>query len=399
LSTTLGANASFLPNFVPYTHRAMVNDANPGAQPLFVPVGTNPARVFGLDAETRARRLAAKAGLDCARSAQPGRAALLADLDYAWDPAWLSAIAGRPGTVLMLGDRAVLAHVPPHQDSAALVAAMEANAAWTGAGFDRLDAETAELSYHELRKRDRPFVLPLDPADPLPVERAAYDASYKGVTDLLTLYLWRRPAFWLTRWAAMAGMTPNQVTLIGAILCALAFWFFWQGQYWIGVAAGFGFMVLDTVDGKLARCTGQSSHWGNIFDHGLDLVHPPFWWWAWAEGLNYHGDPFERVYEVLVVLAIVVGYVVQRVIEGIFMRKFGMHIHVWRPIDSKFRLVTARRNPNMVILVGSLIAGRPDMGLELVALWTIISIIFHAVRLAQANAAAERGRTLVSWLA
>jgi phosphatidylglycerophosphate synthase len=142
------------------------------------------------------------------------------------------------------------------------------------------------------------------------------------------------------------------------------------GWYWTGVAAGFGFMVLDTVDGKLARCTGQSSKWGNIFDHGVDLIHP----------------------------ALVGGYVIQRVIEGIFMRRYGMHIHVWRPIDSKFRLITARRNPNMVILVAALILGRPDMGLELVALWTIISLNFHAVRLAQANAAAEHGRTPVSWL-
>ena len=79
-------------------------------------------------------------------------------------------------------------------------------------------------------------------------------------------------------------MTPNMVTAIGAVLCVAAFFLFWNGWYWTGIAAGFGFMVLDTVDGKLARCTGQSSKWGNIFDHGIDLVHPPFWWWAWARG-------------------------------------------------------------------------------------------------------------------
>jgi phosphatidylglycerophosphate synthase len=369
------------------------------ASPLFVPVGANPARVFGLDSETRACRLAAKAGMECGNKADPGRPAILADLGFAWDPAWLVAIKNHPGNVLMLGDRAVLAHVPAGQDPADIRTAMESSSRWKGNGLERIDAESAELSYTELRKRDRPFVLPLDPRDPEPVERAAYDASYKGVTDVLTLYLWRRPAFYLTRWAAQAGMTPNQVTLIGAVLCVATFFFWLKGMYWPGVATAFGFMVLDTVDGKLARCTGQSSHWGNIFDHGLDLVHPPFWWWAWAEGLNYHGDPFEPVYEALIIAAIVVGYVVQRGIEGIFMRRFGMHIHVWRPIDSKFRLITARRNPNMVILVASLLIGRPDMGLEVVALWTLISINFHAVRLAQANAAAERGRIPVSWLA
>ena len=338
------------------------------ATPVFVPVGANPAHVFGLEAKTRACRLATKAGMDCAEQADNGRPTILADLDFAWDPAWLAAIKNHPDNILMLGDRAVLAHVSAGRDTAAIRGAMQAGEAWGGEGLERIDANTAELSYTELRKRDRPFVLPLDPQNPEPVERAAYDASYKGVTDILTLYLWRRPAFYLTRWAAQAGMSPNQVTLVGAILCVATFFFWMNGNYWPGVVAAFGFMVLDTVDGKLARCTGQSSKWGNIFDHGLDLVHPPFWWWAWANGLNYRGDPFEPVYEFLIISAIVGGYVVQRYIEGIFMRRYGMHIHVWRPIDSKFRLITARRNPNMVILVFGLLIGRPDMGLELVGI-------------------------------
>ena len=56
---------------------------------MFVPVGSNPARVFGLDARTRACRLATKAGLECGDSIEPGHAVLVASLDYAWDPAWL----------------------------------------------------------------------------------------------------------------------------------------------------------------------------------------------------------------------------------------------------------------------------------------------------------------------
>ena len=131
-------------------------------RPTFVPVGDNPARVFGLDAETRARRLAAKVGLDCASAARPGATVILADLDFAWDPTWLKAIVERPGSVLMLGTRAVLAHVPGHRDAAPLAAAMAQGADWTGSDFDRLDAATAELTNHELRKRERPFVLALD---------------------------------------------------------------------------------------------------------------------------------------------------------------------------------------------------------------------------------------------
>jgi phosphatidylglycerophosphate synthase len=372
----------------------MVDDA----QLLFVPVGRNEARPFGTDARERACRLAINAGLECVDSPEPGRAVLLASMRFAWDPAWLKAMRALPGTILTLGGEPVMAHVPADGNAAAAAAGIEDHVAVEG--YELLPAETAELNYAELRKRQKPFVLPLDAADPEPVERAAYDAAYKGVTDLLTLYLWRRPAFYLTRWAARAGLSPNSITMVGALLCVIAFVLFWIGQYWWGVLAGFIFMVLDTVDGKLARVTGASSKRGEIFDHGVDLVHPPFWWWAWSHGLRAYGEPIEPFYATMVLWAVIGGYVAQRVIEGIFMRRFGgMHIHVWRPIDSKFRLITARRNPNMVILVVSLLFQRPDVGLKLVALWTIISLIFHAVRLAQASEQAARGKPVTSWLA
>jgi hypothetical protein len=101
----------------------------------------------------------------------------------------------------------------------------------------------------------------------------------------------------------------------------------------------------------------------------------------------------------MLLAAIVIGYVAQRVIEGIFIARFKMHIHVWQKVDSRFRLVTARRNPNMVILFVALLFQRPDVGLELVGLWTILSLIFHIVRLAQAEMQSWRGEPVVSWLA
>ncbi len=364
-------------------------------RPVFVPVGANPARLFGMDARTRACRLAQNIGLECADEPPEHGAAVLANMAFTWDPAWLREIARRPQAVLVKDGTPVLAHVA---NAMPVAAAMESGGPLEP-GVEVLDADTAELTYFELRKRERPFVMPLDPANPIAVERAAYDASYKGVTDILTLYLWRGAAFHLTRWAAQAGLTPNLVTAVGAVFCVLAFYLFWIGSYWPGVAAAFLFMVLDTVDGKLARCTGSSSKWGNIFDHGIDLIHPPFWWWAWGHGLEPYGTPLEPVYATVLLGAIVGGYVAQRVIEGIFMRRFGrMHIHVWRPIDSRFRLITARRNPNMVILFAALLLARPDVGFELIALWTLVSLIFHAVRFAQANAAHERGEPIVSWL-
>jgi phosphatidylglycerophosphate synthase len=364
---------------------------------LFVPIGDNPARPFGMGARERACRLAANAGLECADEVQPGRAALLASMEYAWDPAWLKEMKLRPATALTAGDWPIMIHVPADGDPVS--AARDLRHDVVPAGYEKLDSTTAELTNQILRKRERPFAMILDHSNPESVERAAYDAAYKGVTDALTLYLWRKPAFYLTRWAARAGLSPNFITLIGAILCALAFVLFWRGDYWPGVLSGFIFMVLDTVDGKLARCTGASSNWGNVFDHGIDLIHPPFWWWAWEHGLLAYGTPLTPFTTTMVLSVIVGGYVAQRAIEGISIKRFdGMEIHVWRPLDSKFRLITARRNPNMVILVASLLFRRPDVGLELVAWWTLISLIFHAVRLAQMTELKARGRQVNSWL-
>jgi len=230
------------------------------------------------------------------------------------------------------------------------------------------------------------------------VERASYTSAYKGVTDLLTKYLWPEWALALTRLAARIGLSPNMITSIGLVFCIAATFAFLNGHYWIGMVTGLIFMVLDTVDGKLARCTITSSRMGNAFDHGIDLVHPPIWWWAWANGLDNYGRPLGTEIMEVALIAIIAAYVVQRLIEGFFIAGFRIHIHVWRPLDSRFRLITARRNPNMLLLFVFLCIGRPDWGLIALAFWSVLSCVFHIVRLVQAWATTLDGRRVVSWL-
>ncbi len=42
---------------------------------------------------------------------------------------------------------------------------------------------------------------------------------------------------------------------------------------------------------------------------------------------------------------VVVGYLAGRLLEGLFLLLFSMETHCWRPIDTLFRTITARRNP------------------------------------------------------
>lgn len=363
-------------------------------------VGENPTRLWGISVDERVARIAAAHKLAVGEQAVGDGAALLVDRSFVFDPAWLREIAANPGDALIQGGRIVLAHCRNEEERSEAAAAMAVAAAPSA-------ATTLKLRRHEqggtqlnaeLRKREQPFLMILEPATVRTAERASYFGAYKGVTDLLTKYLWPEWALVLTRLAARLGISPNAVTAIGALLCVVTTILFWRGDYWIGMATALGFMVLDTVDGKLARCTITSSKWGNIFDHGIDLIHPPFWWYAWGVGLIAYGRPFDARTFAIVMAVIVLGYVVQRVIEGAFMRLYGMHIHVWRKIDSDFRLITARRNPNMVILLVSLFFARPDLGLIAVAIWTIVSCLFHLVRLVQAVRVRAGGGEIRSWL-
>jgi phosphatidylglycerophosphate synthase len=370
------------------------------SRPAVVAVGANSTPIWGMSVTERLRRLARSARLEFADGAVSG-ARLIANRAFVFDPQLLRHMATQPGTVLLRDGRPVLAHVTSEEQAAAVLHAVEHDQPpAASAGLRTIVHDDGFSLYNDqLRKREWPFVMPLEPKTVPAIERASYYAAYKGVTDILTKYLWPEWALFLTRIAARIGMTPNMVTAIGAVLCVVAMLLFARGDYWAGMAAGLVFMVLDTVDGKLARCTITSSAWGNVFDHGIDLIHPPFWWYAWGVGLSAWGLALPPETFWLVMAAIVGGYVVQRVIEGIFMRRFGMHIHVWEKADSDFRLITARRNPNMVILFVALIFGRPDLGLVAVAAWTILSCLFHAVRVAQAELRHRQGRPITSWLA
>lgn len=363
-----------------------------------VAIGSNPTPLWGMSNAERIRRISEAAGLSFGAAGAGPR--LLIDTDYAFDPSLLRYMAAQPDTALVRDGRIVMASITDTSRAAEIAAAMERKDARAEAnGLTVIPHEDGFTLYNDqLRKREQPFLIQLNEENVGRIERASYYGAYKGVTDLLTKYLWRELALLLTRLAARIGMTPNMVTAIGAALCLWATWLFWHGQYWEGLAAGFTFMVLDTVDGKLARCTITSSKLGNILDHGVDLVHPPFWYWAWIHGLGAVGLAVSRYEFFLLMGVLVAGYVLQRVVEGIFIAAFDIHIHVWRRFDSWFRLITARRNPNMLILFFSLLVWRPDLGIIAVTWWTAISFLIHVIRLVQALLVRARGEKVTSWL-
>ncbi len=168
---------------------------------------------------------------------------------------------------------------------------------------------------------------------------------------------------------------------------------FARGAFGLGLCAAWLMTFLDTVDGKLARVTLQSSRIGHVLDHGLDILHPPVWWGAWAIGLAGAASGWTTP----AALIVIGGYVAGRLLEGAFMLACGFETHSWRPLDSRFRLITARRNPNLILLSAGTLAGRPDLAFFAVAIWTLVSLGFHVVRLLHALALRAAGRELRPW--
>jgi hypothetical protein len=260
--------------------------------------------------------------------------------------------------------------------------------------FIYADAPPTVYDY-ALRKTSVPFVRKVTTASVPEIERRTFDLAYKGVTDVVTKYVYPWPAFQATRLAAHAGIAPNAVTFV-SLLCVFGVMaLFADGQFAPGLALGFTMSFLDTLDGKLARVTQTSSRFGKHFDHLIDMIHPPFWWAAWWLGVAQNSQA-SSIEDAAIIST--VGYVAIRLQEWRFKLRFGVRIHVWKPFDSKFRLITSRRNPNLLLLSAAVMIGEPAMGLLWVAGWTVASFAIHGVRWVQAEVEQSRNGPLHSWL-
>ncbi len=246
-----------------------------------------------------------------------------------------------------------------------------------------------------LLKHEKPRIIPIDEKNHRLLEQHLFDGSYKGVTDLVTKWLWPHLAIHAVRFCVNKGIRPNHVTSLSWVLAILAGLLFYRGDFALGLLPAWLMTFLDTVDGKLARVTVTSSPFGHLFDHILDLIHPPLWYLAWGLGLSLWHPGFSLETSIWLIFG---GYILGRVFEGGFQALASFSIFSWRPVDSYSRLITARRNPCLLILTVSLLLGAPDWGLAMVALWTVISTVFLLVRLLQAMRLKQSGQPLCSWL-
>lgn len=300
------------------------------------------------------------------------------------DPRLVRLLAGEASPAAFRGEGAASSVVlrltsatPPPRESATLV--------------DAAAAMAAEGRLCEIGPRDLPrFVTNLRREVPLTLERVPDEAArarlerqlfrdnYKGSTDFLTKWVYP-PLVWpLVRLATRHRIHPNWLTVASVVLAFAAVPLFAAGAWGPGLACAYVMTVLDSVDGKVARLTLTQSSLGNLLDHGLDIVHPPLWYAAWAWGLG--ASPGEPLH--IIMLWLIAFYVGDRLVLMVAKARFGRGLHAVTRLDGRVRTWIARRNTNLVIFTVALVLGHGAWGFVAVTAWQGLTMAWHAVRTA-----------------
>ncbi len=372
-------------------------------------INTCDVALWGVPQAERIRKVLAKAGdfneiLDV-NEVQSGQNVLLLRADYLFEANVIQKLIGHSEAILTSScNKNVPTAVWCSHNNVSVSLNLLANES-SEADFNSLNVFTPEQltgGYDpRLRKYDLAHVVHINDHDKTVIENYLYDKSYKGITDLVTKWWWPLPARGVVRICAAAKITPNMVTGFGWLLTIFAGFAFYYGELVLGLCAAWLMTFLDTVDGKLARVTLQSSKIGHAMDHGLDIVHPPIWYWCWAMGLGVSQITFFGISLTVLdwVFVMLTAYVGGRVFEGLFQLLFNdISIFCWKPIDSFHRLITARRNPCIIMLSVAVVIANPELGFMWVVAWSVLSTLILAVRFLMACIVRIFKGPLESWV-
>ncbi|MBI2253848.1 MAG: CDP-alcohol phosphatidyltransferase family protein [Proteobacteria bacterium] len=308
-----------------------------------------------------------------------GEPLIVTDAATLADARLYSFLAERPGSCAVRANKAAIGRIEP-DDAVQLLDA------------PTLDAVTARLP--EIRQQDFPaFVAKLRRSLPFylfsvttqaerkNVEKFLFWSNYKGSTDFFTKYVYPPLVWALVPPLARARIHPNTVTIVSIILTILAVPLCAGGYFWWGFACAYGMSVLDSVDGKLARLTFTDSAIGNVLDHGLDIVHPPFWYFGWAVGLlggwslADFGEPLWQAAWWMLAL-----YVLDRLILAVYRAKYKRGLHTHAAIDSFVRTFISRRNINLPLFTVAYAAGWGAQAFYFIVLWQALTCLYHGGR-------------------
>ncbi|HYY14451.1 MAG TPA: CDP-alcohol phosphatidyltransferase family protein [Chthoniobacterales bacterium] len=242
-----------------------------------------------------------------------------------------------------------------------------------------LDAAQQDGYLSSMRRAVRPLVFPAPSPTLRPLaERLLLDETQKGVLDFPALV--HAPIEkWLVSHLCRTTVTPNQITLLVALLGLAVTFFYSSGYLWVGTLLALAIGILDGVDGKLARLKIQTTKVGRI-EHTLDLFIEMSWWAALA---YYFHSTGQLPYAYAVLTSFYLFYFLARLARGFIQRRIGRSLDDFAPFDRLVRYVAGRRNIYAWLFTLSLLMGAPATGFVLLCSWGIVSAMIHIYRSVQ----------------
>jgi phosphatidylglycerophosphate synthase len=253
-----------------------------------------------------------------------------------------------------------------------------------GAADEALLVDDMEAYIPDMRSTLRPFWLTVrNDEDRARAGRLFMRMAQKGTLDLPARYL--HPPFenFFARLLAPTPITPNHVTVVTAFTGFYVTYLFATGSYGLGLILALITNVLDGVDGKLARVRLQSSRFGGMLDHTLDVTFEFSWYLGLGWGLG-DGDATSTPF--LMAVALILVQLGARGVSGIYMSVTGRQIHDHTAFDRAVRLVAGRRNIYVMFLVAGYLVGDVSGAFTLCFAWAVGTLLLYI------------GRTLFAWV-
>ncbi|MSR82122.1 MAG: CDP-alcohol phosphatidyltransferase family protein [Candidatus Latescibacteria bacterium] len=291
-------------------------------------------------------------------------------------------LKGGPGTALAEGDE-VVAYLNPAQ-ARALAGHWETGGG-LGAGLAATGLQPrrpAELDPYvpSLRLTMPAYLLRARAKSELPsLDHLLYHRTFKGVIDAIARYGYYHLVRWITRQLSRTSLTPNLFTALSILAIWAAVPCFALGQLGAGVLLAWLGVILDSVDGKLARLTLHLSEAMGALEHLSAMPALGLWYLA----LAWHcsgGELLRNTPMAMATWVLVGAFVLDKIVSSAFKKRHRREIFDYRPVDAAFHLIAARRNVSLLQLSVGALLDQPHITLVSMAAWMVCTLLFHAGR-------------------